>query len=170
MKFYIGNGGAKSPGLVALIRLVIWNIVENDHLNVATDYVKDVDYDGNGIYIELDPKGKFEPEIPERLLPTVLKQLTKKLARETTSCIDGIMKTAESEGEDPKSYLESIVNGGDEESGLFPVDNANYELGDEKLAVELLEKAIGMDLAESLDILLRSGIRVVKTKSGNEDK
>ncbi len=165
MKFYIGNGGAKNPGLVALIRLVIWNIVENDHLNVSTDYVKDVDSDGEGIYIELDPKGKFEPAIPEHLLPTVLKQLTKKLAKEIPSCIDGIMKNAQSEGEDPKSYLESIVNGGDEESGLFPVDNANYELGDEKLAAELLEKAMGMDLAESLDILLRSGVRVVKTKS-----
>ena len=167
MKFYIGDAGrAKNPGIAALIRLVIWNIEENDSDSASTDYVEDVDCDSRGIYIELDPRGKFEPEIPESLLPRVFEQLTKKIAEKIPTCIEGIMKSAESEGdEDPRAYLEGIVNGGDEESGLFPVEGAEYELGDEKLAMEILQKASWTRLSEALDLLRRSGIKTVKTKS-----
>lgn len=166
MKFYIGDAGAKSPGIAALIRLVIWNIEENEQLYQLTGYVKDVDCDGRGIYIELDHRGSLEPEIPEKLLPTVFKQLTKKIARQIPSCVEGIMKSADEEGfEDPRSYLEGIVNGGDEESGLFPVENSNYELGDEKTAVDLLNRAAEMRLSEALDVLRRSGLKTVKTNS-----
>ena len=150
-KIYIGDAGYKNPGLTALFRLALWNVVEND-LSGDADLIRDVGYDENGIFV-----------VPEADRPEAMSSLLDTIANFIPDCVSGLLRNAKEEGEDPESYLEAVVNGGDEESGLIPVNAANYRNGDEKRLIDMLKKRVA--LSEALELLDRNGFRVIKTKS-----
>ena len=140
-KFYIGDAGPKNPGLTALLRLALWNVVEND-LSGDADLIRSVEFDSDGIYL-----------VPEGDRRDVLDRLIVTLRDFVPDCVEGLERNAAEAGSDPGEYVESIVNGGDEESGLFPVDGANFKLGDEDQLVQLLDSVDRSILEESLAVL-----------------
>lgn len=152
-KLYIGDAGSKNPGLTALFRIALWNVVEND-VSGDSDLIKDIGFDERGIFV-----------VPEADRPEAMTALLDAIANFIPDCVTGISRNAEEAGEDPDAYLESVVNGGDEESGLYPVDGANYERGDEKLLISMIVNRKRLTEAEALDVLRRIGYRVIEMKS-----
>lgn len=172
---YIGNAGSKNPGITCLLRCAIFNLEENSDWE-GTDYVKSVQFDDDGISIEIDQDGWDEPMSDEEFTKLPV-DLIDHIIDEIPEDIAGLMRNSDLPTEEERiADMEDIINNSEETT----VDGGgNFKYGDEEIALRLLRRArarysakgaehgdVGpvesMKLAEAKSLLESAGLRLAK--------